>query len=605
MDVAHVYALIYRLNSDFILNGQYDPSLGEMNFYPQGSHLIAVIIGKLLGSVYLGMQFTAFFSAILTWVLIFSILSFLPKKKFWFSSFLVTIFSLFISLFFPYPIHGDEIVSNYFYSQSIGFTLSYLCIFLSLYLGVFNKVSTKANVAFVFLSSSVLEYFHLLPALLLLSLSFGLLLLDFLEQRKKTAIKTIFYFFAIIIGVLLFYMNPAFQSMRLIADNDGAMNLGVAKYPASLIILCCAVLVMSLLMLKRYYSSGNLFSYLVLKYIAIYGAAAAALCLLQFFLFYFFSIGSNYAVKKYFLVINTVFIIQLAILLSFNLKYTKLIGFDFIRLNAIRLFGLNAAIIMMAPVLILVALFHGQFVYEHSSKIVEYENDIQHLMKLNAHPSNNLIVKGTDKNTINYMLSIAILKTPREIAIPDVLLSNKVNYATRENLVVIGDSKFNDCTLSHYGSASLLDAKCSIRLKNQCKQTFHLYGDELSLSNVLNSGFGTGEKNGRWSTENEAIFLCDNNAGKLNLLTINAMPFINDRLKKQRLKILVNGVNKIDTTFYQSKSESIEIPINEFSTSNKLTISFVMPDAKSPKELGINKNDDRKLGFFFTEINVK
>lgn len=605
VDVAHVYALIYRLNSDFVLNGQYDPSLGEMNFYPQGSHLIAVIVGKLLGSVYLGMQFTAFFSSILTWVLIFSILSFLPRNIFLLASFLVTIFSLFFSLIFPYPIHGDEIVSNFFYSQSVGFTLGYLCICFSLYLGVFNKVSMKTNSVFIFMSSYILEYFHLLPALLLLSVSLGLLSLDFLEQRKKTAIKVIFYFVAIIVGILLFYMNPAFQSMRQIADNDGAMNLGVAKYPAALIISCGTVLVMSLLMLKRYYNSGKLFSYLALKYISIYGVAAAALCLLQFFLLHFFSIGSNYAVKKYSLVIDTIFIIQLSILLAFNLKRIRLIDSIFANLNKKRLFGLNTTIIILAPVLILMALLHGQFVYEQSSKIVEYESDIQHLMKLNAHPSDNLIVKGTDKNTINYMLSIAILKTPREIAIPDVLLSNKINYTALENLVVIGDAKESDCTISHYGSASLLDAKCNIRLKNRCTQTFDLSGDELSLSNVLNSGFGAGEKDGRWSTENEAIFQCNNDVGKLNNLTINAMPFINNGLKKQRLKILVNGITKIDTSFDQSKIEQIVVPIDEFSASKKLTISFEMPDAKSPKELGINKNDGRKLGFFFTEINVK
>ena len=203
------------------------------------------------------------------------------------------------------------------------------------------------------------------------------------------------------------------------------------------------------------------------------------------------------------------------------------------------------------------------------------------------------------------MLSIAIVKTPREIAIPDVLLSNKINYTALENLVVIGDAKENDCTISHYGSASLLDAKCNIRLKNRCTQTFDLSGDELSLSNVLNSGFGAGEKDGRWSTENEAIFQCNNDVGKLNNLTINAMPFINNGLKKQRLKILVNGITKIDTSFDQSKIEQIVVPIDEFSASKKLTISFEMPDAKSPKELEINKNDGRKLGFFFTEINVK
>lgn len=605
VDVAHVYALIYRLNSDFILNGQYDPSLGEMNFYPQGSHLIAVIVGKLLGSAYLGMQFTAFLSSILTWALILSILSFLPRNIFLLTSFLVTIFSLFFGIVFPYPIHGDEIVSDFFYSQSVGFALCYLCICFSLYLGVFNKVPVKVNIAFIFLSSYFLEYFHLLPALLLLSVSFGLLSLDFLEQRKKTAFKVVFYFVAILIGVLLFYMNPGFQSMRQIADNDGAMNLGVAKYPVSLIISCCVVLVMSLLMLKRYYDSGKLLSHLALKYISIYGAAAAALCLLQFFLLHFFFIGSNYAIKKYYFVIDTLFIIQLSILLAFNARRIKLINSVFVGLNKKRLFGLNAVITVMSPVIILASLFNGHFVYEQSSKIVEYENDIQHLMKLNAHLGDNLIVKGTDKNMINYMLSIAILKTPREIAIPDVLLSNKINYNALENLVVIGDAKESDCTISHYGSASLLDAKCNIRLKNRCTQTFYFSGDELSLSNVLNSGFGSGEKDGRWSTGNEAIFRCNNDAGKLNTLTINAIPFVNNKIKKQRLRILVNGINKIDTSFDQSKLEQIVVPIDEFSASEKLTISFEIPDAKSPKELGMNKNDGRELGFFFTEINVK
>ncbi|HCN7669524.1 TPA: hypothetical protein N6300_004674, partial [Escherichia coli] len=60
VDVAHVYSLIYRLDTEFILSGKYDPSLGEMNFYPPGSHIIAVIAGKVLGSPYLGMMFITY-----------------------------------------------------------------------------------------------------------------------------------------------------------------------------------------------------------------------------------------------------------------------------------------------------------------------------------------------------------------------------------------------------------------------------------------------------------------------------------------------------------------------------------------------------------------
>lgn len=605
VDVAHVYALVYRLSTDFVLSATYDTSLGEMNFYPPGSHLVAVIFGRLLGSAYLGMQFTAFFSVVTTWIFLFLILSLLPKQIFRISSFFTLLLTLLIGVVFSYPVHGDEIISNYFYSQSVGFAICYFCFFLILYSEIYLKINTKLNFALIFASSYTLEYFHLLPALLLLSVALGLIALDYIECKNKTVVKTLLYGAVLFAMFFIFYLNPAFQSMRQIADNDGDMNLGGAKYPLSLVFSSCTIMVLSQIILKKYYQLKENARFIVFKYIALYGAAAAALCLLQLILFYFFSIGSNYAVKKYFLVVDTILIIQISILLAYKLKNSTVLAVILNKNYIKEVTGLNAFFIIAPPLLVLSSLFYGKEIYEHSSKIVRFENDIQHLQELNYYPNENMIVKGTNKNTINYMFSTAILKTSREVAIPEVLLSNNVNYSLFDRLVVMGENKQSECIISHYGSASILDTKCTARLENQCTQTFLFSENNLSLSNVLSYGFGSGERNGRWSIDNKALFQCNNNDYKLTTITIKLRPFITNDSPIQHIKILVNGVEKVDTSFREPKEESIIIPIQEFSNSKKINISFIMPDSKSPKMLGINKNDDRKLAFFFTEINVK
>lgn len=605
VDVAHVYSLIYRLDTEFILSSKYDPSLGEMNFYPPGSHIIAVIAGKVLGSPYLGMMFITYLATFCIWCFIFLILSFLPVKKFYATALFTTLLVLFFGFELKYPVHANEIISNFFYSQLVGFALCYVIIWYGVCLQLKYQVKNLTIFVYLFISSYALEYIHLIPAVLIFSLGLGLIFLDFLESKINNLKYWFLYPAIILLSAFLFYNNPAFQSMRLIADNDGSMDLGNARYPSSMILISIAVIFLSLVLLRLFYSYKRAHGVLVLKYLAVYGFAAASLCLLQYCLYHYFEIGSNYAVKKYYLVIDSILIIQLSILLSFYISRIKIINTVLNFICNHKRSGYALISIAVLPLLILLPLFHGKYVYDYASNIVKYENDIRHLVKLSDYPADKMIVKGLNKNTLEYMFSTAIMRVPREIALPESLLKNNVNYALFQRVIDIGDMKNSQCAISHYGSATLLDTKCLSLQVNKCNQLFDFSDNKLIMTSVLRNGFGDGENTGRWTNNTNATFECNNDAKDIKEIVINFRPFITEKVEKQRLKVFINGKNKGEFVYNDPSDASIILPIAEVSQSPILKVSFEIPDAKSPKELGLNPDDDRKLGFFFKNIEVR
>ena len=50
VDLAHHYALAFRISENWTLVGTDDPTLGEMNFYPSTSHALAAIVGLFFNS---------------------------------------------------------------------------------------------------------------------------------------------------------------------------------------------------------------------------------------------------------------------------------------------------------------------------------------------------------------------------------------------------------------------------------------------------------------------------------------------------------------------------------------------------------------------------
>jgi len=80
VDLAHHYALAYRISEQWWLTSIFDPTLGEMNIYPRGGHIIAAIVGAFFNSTFIGIQLTTLASVAIIWLSILAILNGMPQR---------------------------------------------------------------------------------------------------------------------------------------------------------------------------------------------------------------------------------------------------------------------------------------------------------------------------------------------------------------------------------------------------------------------------------------------------------------------------------------------------------------------------------------------
>jgi hypothetical protein len=128
-----------------------------------------------------------------------------------------------------------------------------------------------------------------------------------------------------------------------------------------------------------------------------------------------------------------------------------------------------------------------------------------------------------------------------------------------------------------------------------CKGLFDFTNDGRVPDNAL-QGFSVAEPHGRWTDGNEATFVC-------TLPTRDEKPPATVRITtwgyvysghSQRAIISINGLKATEVRFGPGNDrEVIELPLPS-SPGNKLSIEFFLPDAVSPRELGMN-SDPRKI----------
>jgi len=461
VDLAHHYALVFRLAENWHMTAN-DPSLMEMNFYPRGSHIAAVLAGMPLGSPFLGMHMVALGSLVLLWASCLAILYAAPGRKGPLTALVLAL--LLVVNHGALRVHGAEISGAYHFAQLVAQALVFALLAVAIRLD--GRTRRIWVYAFLLLANVVVASVHLLPALELLGVLAGLLLLDAVAAPAALRLRTVLAGVVLLaIGIATVVLHPSFAAMRAISAHNGGMSLGLlgpvwSLGLASLIVLATVVPLLRAWQRDR---AGNAMH----KYLAVYGMAIAGLCLLQIVLRYF-SLGSDYAVKKYAYALASFLVIRLAMWLGAKASARAERWQGFARFSSgsafgVAVFGLALAIAVLGCA----RMRHDVDAY----KVASFERQLVDLRAGAARPvmqgKPTLVAELNGMHVvINYMFSLAVMHTPREIVLPYFTTGMDPGPLSQYGLIVTspGQPRFaaaQACISSRTGTLLVLDGACA------------------------------------------------------------------------------------------------------------------------------------------------
>lgn len=612
VDLAHHYALAFRISEQWVLAPQMDPTLGEMNTYPRGAHTIAATLGVLSNSTFLGLQLTVLLSFACLWLAAVFILDSLPRVERTVS--LVAFVALLSAnaLIFKFDVHGHEVIGNFFFSQLVAHAFLFAAIVVAIAVEK-RRGSLWAGAVLVpmmFANESI----HVLPALVMLGLIASLVAVHlFLEYRDRTLDprKVVFGSSIATVSFVGFFLHPSFAAMREAASHNGSLELANISYPVGLMTLCAIVAIVSAALFFLWFRSRETPGSLTLKYLALCGGLTASLCMLQY-ASVFFGQGSDYAVKKYGFALVTLLILQLAAvfprLVAMSAKSTSAVG------NGGS--ALYPVVLVLASVVALFINVPRQKTVD-VSEIVAIERKLINLVDTalpvaETGKPNVVVGIGGSSSVIDYLFAISLTKTPRDLAIPDVLIAKdqldlrKYSYfVSASNDDIYGSS---GCESSSEGAISIVRSQCLQQRQasaSRCRGAFDLSSNGLLHDGML-KGFSAPEAHGRWTDGNYASFECSAGDAGFESMKLEVTPFIYGRLKKQRIEISIDGrvVHQESLSAPRGAENPIVLDLPPVPANGRYVIGFGFPDAASPSEVGLSE-DARKLGFSFQKIGFE
>lgn len=607
IDLAHNYALAFRLAQDWRLVPG-DPTLGEMNFYPAGSHALAACVGMLLNSTFLGLQVTALAAVALVWGALVYLVNTLPSRVALAASVLLGGLLWANHRFLGLDLHGSEIVGNFFYPQLVAQGLALLAIAIAVRL---DKEGTRLH-AVVFLIAAIygVACVHLLPALELLGTLCGVLLLHVLTLPGpwRTRVPALLAAaLAALAGLLAVVLNPSFAAMRKISEINGNLTLVLFSGKPALVLLCLAALAAALLLLALWNRDRN--GLRALKFLAAYGASIAGLCLLQLALLQL-NYGSDYAVKKYAFGLSSFLVVTLAIVPAWLLA------------RAAGARALPPPVASVATTLAALALLGVAFTWcarwaklNDNSDVVAIERQLLTVQRGALLPATDgkadVVVDLKDQSwTINYLFSIALAHTPRELAMRRVLETNDLGALDQYHTILSsrGASRygFSGCERAGSGPLLMLDAACVAKAVEEariCKRVVD-FSERGKLAPFMLSGFSWPQPEQRWTDGPTSTFTCVL-PERFTSATISLSPFLHASHQRQRLAFSVNGGTPVRVEFTgEAAPRQLTLPLPDAAPGATLVFTLETPDAKSPQELGIN-GDWRRLGVGVTTLRFE
>lgn len=611
VDVAYHYALAARLAEFWSLPPTVDHAF---NYYPRLSHTLAALVGVVFGSPLIGLEIVALVSLIVLWSAIVYLLWSLPHTWAAASSAVFIVCLLLNRKLIHAELFGNEIIINFFFPQLVAQALAFLAIVIVLYA---EQWGAKPFIRYLVLSAFVLiaAKTHLVPALVLLGLLTGLVILEAALENWPTnafgaAANAAVGLLLIVITSALVVADPSFKHMKYLANWNGYLALTHISSMRDLAWICLVVVVGSAAILfkwKLLNGSAERTTLAVMKYLGLYGISAAGLCLLQQVLLKL-GHGSEYAAKKYAFNLNTVVLLEIALLPLLLISRDS----DSISESSRNLcsffapFGLIvASLLCIAPSLHMI----------NTAKVVSLERQLRSLRDT-AIPRNpgkyNYAVNLQDLSpSTNFLLTLGALNVPYyDPNGMDELFGRQFSDFSSIGTIVTSEGRkpydLEACRrfVSTSGLA-LLDGSCVGKsLENLSCQRVNDFTDWVNPRSL--QGFSEKEAFGRWTDGARASFMCtlpEGQQGRPTSVKIVTQGFVFGN-HSQRAVISINGAAPKEYRYSADQAEQvIELPLPHDST-QEIHISFFLPDAVSPRSLGMN-SDSRNIGISVRSIEFK
>jgi len=602
-DFAHHYALIEHLSRYLHVDNAFG-NLGEMAFYPNLGHWFAVVAGSLLGSSILGVTFVTYISLIVLWVVLFLLISELPRFVSYSVALIVVVFGIITSFYNAF--FGFETVGNFFYAQMIAQSLALVAAYVYYALDQ-NRLKVYA-IYVLFISPLLIAYAHVLPAMQLMVFAIIVVFLDF-WLRKKVVVS---YLILMLFSVVMFVLHPSLSAMKELSQNNGDLAFGFPSDVSFIASIAFLEIFISLVFVfwKKVFVGDS-----ALKVIAIFALSSAILLLLQI-LAYQFGYGSHYAIKKHVFSVFTLLVIELSFAFSFVLsRFVK----DGSKSVFFKYFYAAFFAILLIVIQVNRSIKNGDFISVSDLKYLESE--LTYLQKNVIPEKNKNNVVYVDKNNlISYLFSISILEHPRDVTGMNLLLKQD-SPVQRNSLpsVVIVKSNYFDIDQNNkviikrdfilYQAEDFVEKKSIFDLNkylnaldsNVIKNIYSQQGLKITkAAYILKEGWNSIENWGVWSSSRTALLelALERNDRNFTLL-LNATSW----LKSRDVTVSVN--NKVC-------GRITVLPVDEVYAVNclnvdiddKTSVRFDITDYdESPKKLGISE-DARTLGIGLKNIKI-
>jgi hypothetical protein len=616
VDLAHHYALVTRLSELWTLPTALDPSLGEMNVYPRLAHQAAAILGRLAGSPLVGMQMVTIFSLLLVWASAAWMVQTLPRAAAIATSMMGVLLLALNAETLQMQLHGDEVTGNFFFSQLAGqgFVMAVMAACLSL--DSAGKPVWLRNVLLagaIWLATGI----HLMPALELLCFMGLLVVLDLLQHRYHRHPRLLpvgAVGVLLLLGALaLLVTHPAFRAMASISNNNGTMftnhlaSIKAMLNYSAVVVLISVLIIWRWLALERRQAGGAL---LAAKYIGLYGLSISGLCLLQA-LAWKAGFGSEYAVKKYIAALNSVTLLELAllpVLLLRSLRQPGAGGFGPSALlhgcvlpAALTAFGFYCAV-AGATKTIDVSDLAG----------LEQQLVLRRDLLVPAQPGKYTYVAGMDRLPphLAYMLSIALFSTPRSVNAGNLLAGEALTEWGMVGSMLTTEGSYLDkdpvCRRSVPAQGiAVLDGQCVARFLLPPRADLS-FGARTGPSPCTMEGFGEREPNSTWTVSTEAKLVCPVpliNGKAPARIELEGAAFL-AKIPSQRVIVTVGGGAPLTFVYDAANADrTIVLPLPA-GVGKQVEITLALPDARSPQELGLS-GDQRKLGLALRWLHYK
>jgi hypothetical protein len=393
-------------------------------------------------------------------------------------------------------------------------------------------------------------------------------------------------------------LNPAFAAMRKISEINGNLTLVLFSDTRRLVALCVLALAGALILLQLWRRERDPLR--VFKFLSAYGAAIALLCLLQLVLLRF-GFGSEYAIKKYAFGLTSFIFVTSAVLAGWLAWRTG----AHVRL-APPLTGIVVTVVAVAILGIAFQYSARRVKLTDTSDIVAIERQLLGVQDGALTPAAagkaNVVVDLRDQPwTINYLFSIALARTPRDLAMERVLVTNKLGALSQYDTILSsrGASRYEFAACERPGSGQilLLDAACVdkfIAARMRCTSVVD-FTDRGAILPVMLEGFSWAQPEQRWTDGNRARFSCmATQSSKVARIVLT--PYLQGAHQRQHVGIAVNGGTPVRVEFNgDAAPRTVELPLPQVAPGTMLEFVIDTPDAVSPQQLGINA-DGRRLG---------